>query len=160
MIKVFVKAIDRERGRISLGYKTEDTDPWFILNSKYKVGDVAAVKIVSLMPFGAFAEVVPGADGLIHISQITDHKIDKPGDILEVGQVVDAKITALDQENRKISLSIRALMEPAVEEAADDEDVAEDEAPAEEAAPVEEAPAEEAAPAAEAPAEEASADAE
>ena len=150
MIKVFVKAIDRERKRISLGYKTEDTDPWFILNNKYKVGDVASVKIVSLMPFGAFAEVVPGADGLIHISQITDHKIDKPGDVLEIGQVVTAKITAIDQENRKISLSIRALMDPTVDLAPADGEADEEapEAPAEEA-PAEEAPA---APAEEAPA--------
>lgn len=117
VVKVFVKAIDRERERISLGYKTEDTDPWFIMNSKYQEGDVAEVKVVSLMNFGAFAEVVPGVDGLIHVSQITDHKIEKPGDILEVGQVVKAKITAIDQENRKISLSIRALMEEGSAEA-------------------------------------------
>lgn len=122
VIKVFVKAVDRERGRISLGYKTEDTDPWFIMNSKYQEGDSAEVKIVSLMNFGAFAEVVPGVDGLIHVSQITDHKIEKPGDVLEVGQVVTAKITAIDQENRKISLSIRALMEAGADETAPEAD--------------------------------------
>ena len=111
VIKVYVKALDREKGRISLGYKTEDTDPWHIFCEKYSVGDTASVKIVSLMPFGAFAEVVPGADGLIHISQIADHKIAAPADVLKVGDVVDAKITAIDNENRKISLSIRALLE-------------------------------------------------
>ncbi len=121
VIKVYVKNLDREKGRISLGYKTEDMDPWNIFMSKYSVGDVASVKIVSLMPFGAFAEVVPGADGLIHISQIANHKIAAPADVLKVGDVVDAKVTAIDEENRKISLSIRALL--AEEEAAEEEAV-------------------------------------
>ncbi|MBQ7836851.1 MAG: S1 RNA-binding domain-containing protein [Clostridia bacterium] len=85
--------------------------------SKYAVGDTASVKIVSLMPFGAFAEVVPGADGLIHISQIADHKIATPAEVLKVGDVVDAKVTAIDEENRKISLSIRALIDDAAAEA-------------------------------------------
>ena len=113
VIKVYIKALDPEKGRISLGYKTEDMDPWHIFNEKYSVGDTASVKIVSLMPFGAFAEVVPGADGLIHISQIADHKIATPADVLKVGDVVDAKVTAIDDENHKISLSIRALLEEA-----------------------------------------------
>ena len=120
VIKVYIKALDAEKGRISLGYKTEDMDPWNIFNEKYSVGDTASVKIVSLMPFGAFAEVVPGADGLIHISQIADHKIAAPADVLKVGDVVEAKVTAIDDETRKISLSIRALLEDAkAEEAAD-----------------------------------------
>ncbi len=129
VIKVYVKGLDKEKGRISLGYKTEDMDPWYIFNEKYSVGDTASVKIVSLMPFGAFAEVVPGADGLIHISQIADHKIAAPADVLKVGDVVDAKITAIDDENRKISLSIRALLEEAKaeEEAGDTEDAENDE---------------------------------
>ncbi len=120
-IHVYVKAFDREKGRISLGYKTDDMNPWTIFTGKYAEGDVAEVKIVSLMPFGAFAEIVPGCDGLIHISQIADHKIAKPEEVLELGQVVNAKITAIDNENRKISLSIRALIEKEedAEEAAD-----------------------------------------
>ena len=128
VIKVYIKALDPEKGRISLGYKTEDMDPWHIFNEKYSVGDTASVKIVSIMPFGAFAEVVPGADGLIHISQIADHKIATPADVLKVGDVVDAKITAIDDDNRKISLSIRALIEDAKAEeeaAAPEEYVAE-----------------------------------
>lgn len=123
VIKVFVKSIDREKGRISLGYKTEDTDPWFIFNNKYKIGDTANVKVVSLMPFGAFAEIVPGVDGLIHISQIADHKIEKPDDVLKVGDTVDVKITDINQETKKVSLSIRALLEQGAketEEASDD----------------------------------------
>ncbi len=125
-LHVFVKAIDRERGRISLGHKTEETNPWTIFTGKYAVGDVASVKIVSLMPFGAFAEIVDGVDGLIHISQIADHKIAKPDEVLAVGQTVDVKITDIDMDNKKISLSIRALLEPAAEEVAE-------QAPAEEA---------------------------
>ena len=78
----------------------------------YKVGDVANVRIVKLMSFGAFAEVVPGVDGLIHISQIADRRIDKPEDVLKEGETVEAKITAVDEEKNKISLSIRALLAP------------------------------------------------
>ena len=132
VIKVFVKSIDREKGRISLGYKTEDTDPWFIFNNKYKIGDTANVKVVSLMPFGAFAEIVPGVDGLIHISQIADHKIEKPDDVLKVGDTVDVKITDINQETKKVSLSIRALLEQGAKEAekvSDDAQAEEDSEP-------------------------------
>ena len=88
-----------------------------MFTSTYNVGDVANVRIVKLMTFGAFAEVVPGVDGLIHISQIADHRIEKPGDVLAEGDKVDVKITDIDMENKKISLSIRALLEaPAAEE--------------------------------------------
>jgi len=127
VITVFVIDFDREKRRISLGYKTEESNPWTIFTNKYAIGDTAEVKIVSLMPFGAFAEVVPGADGLIHISQIADHKIATPADVLKVGDVVNAKIVDIDEENHKISLSIRALLETeeaaeeAVEEATDAE---------------------------------------
>ena len=120
-ITVFVKQFDAEKKRISLGYKTEDTNPWKIFQNNYAVGDVVSVKIVSLMPFGAFAEIVDGVDGLIHISQISQQKIGKPADVLELGQVVDVKIIAIDEENQKISLSIRALLdEAAAEEVAEE----------------------------------------
>lgn len=109
VISVYVKGFDPEAKRISLGYKTEETNPWTIFTSKYQIGDIAQVKIVSMMPFGAFAEVVPGADGLIHISQIVDRKINKPSDVLENGQIVNAKIIDIDMENHKISLSMRVL---------------------------------------------------
>jgi len=110
-VTVFVKDFDRETRRISLGYKTEESDPWNIFMNKYSIGDTAAVKIVSMTPFGAFAEVVPGTDGLIHISQIADRKINQPADVLSLGQVVDAKVIDIDTERRKISLSVRALIE-------------------------------------------------
>lgn len=129
-VTVFVKSFDAEKKRISLGYKTEATNPWYIFTNQYAVGDVAAVKVVSLMPFGAFAEIVDGVDGLIHISQIADHKIAKPDDILSVGEVVDVKIIDIDNEKQKVSLSIRALLEAAkaleAEEAAADEAVVEE----------------------------------
>lgn len=124
VIDVTVKAVDKEAKRISLTYKTPDMDPWKIFTDKYAEGDVATVKIVSLMEFGAFAEVVPGADGLIHVSQISLEKIAKPSDVLKVGDEVEAKITKIDLEARKISLSMKALLipeEPAVEEAAVEE---------------------------------------
>ncbi|MBQ9940809.1 MAG: S1 RNA-binding domain-containing protein [Clostridia bacterium] len=117
-IKVFIKALDPETRRISLGYKTEDTNPWKIFNEKFKIGDTASVKVVGLTAFGAFAEIVPDVDGLIHISQLSDHRVAKVDEVVKVGDVVDAKIIDIDDEKKNISLSIRALIEPAeVEEA-------------------------------------------
>jgi 4-hydroxy-3-methylbut-2-enyl diphosphate reductase len=126
-IEVYVISFDKEKRKISLGYKDPNCNPWTMFTNKYQVGDVASVSIVKLMPFGAFAEVMPGVDGLIHISQIANRRIGKPEDVLTVGDVVDAKITAVDDDKHKISLSIRALSEPApaqVEEA--EEEVEED----------------------------------
>ena len=131
-IDVYVINFDREKRKISLGYKDPDANPWTMFTSRYAVGDTAEVKIVKLMSFGAFAEVLPGVDGLIHISQIADHRIEKPEDVLRVGDVVEAKITAIDEEKHKISLSIRALLNEAkapveeAEEVSDDEDDGED----------------------------------
>ena len=128
-VDVYVINFDKEKRKISLGYKDPNANPWTVFTNKYQVGSVASVTIVKLMPFGAFAEVLPGVDGLIHISQIANRRIGKPEDVLTVGDVVDAKITAIDEEKHKISLSIRALSEPApavveepVEEDDDDDD--------------------------------------
>ena len=124
VVDVFVIALDAEKKKISLGYRKAEDNPWTKFMAAYNVEDVAKVKIVKLMPFGAFAEIVPGVDGLIHISQITNTHIAKPGDVLKEGDEVEAKIIAVDEENKKVSLSMRALI------------------PGEEnAAPVEEAPA-------------------
>ena len=109
-LDVYVISFDPEKRKISLGVKDRTQNPWDVFMNTYKVGDVANVRIVKLMTFGAFAEVVPGVDGLIHISQIADRRIDKPSDVLSEGQMVDAKITAIDEEKKKISLSIRALL--------------------------------------------------
>ena len=137
VIDVWVKSFDKETGKISLGYKTDDMNSWFVFKNKYAVGDVATVKIVSFTPFGAFAEIVPGTDGLIHISQISKTKIAQPSDVLEIGQEVEVKIIDINEEKEKVSLSIRALIEeaeaPVVEEASAEEAAAE-EATAEEAA--------------------------
>ena len=123
-LDVFVKSFDREKGRISLGHKTEETNPWTLFRAAHNVGDVVSVTIASMMPFGAFAQIIPGVDGLIHISQIADKKLAHPSDVLEKGQVVDAKITDIDDEKHKVSLSIRALL--AKEEPAEEETPAQD----------------------------------
>ncbi|MBS7225017.1 MAG: bifunctional 4-hydroxy-3-methylbut-2-enyl diphosphate reductase/30S ribosomal protein S1 [Clostridiaceae bacterium] len=109
-VKVYVIGLDKENKKISLGYKREEDNPWNIFTSKYAVGDTATVKILKFMPFGAFAEIVPGVDGLIHISQIADHRIAKADETLSVGEEVDAKIIDINDEKKKVSLSIRALL--------------------------------------------------
>ena len=143
-VDVYVISFDPEKKKISLGMKDHSQEPWAVFLEKYSVGDVAPVRIVKLMTFGAFAEIVPGVDGLIHISQIADHRIDKPGDVLTEGETVDAKIIAIDNENKKVSLSIRALLEdvPVEEEeetpAEEEADAQAKEAPVQEDAPAEE----------------------
>ncbi len=124
-IDVFIKELDEEKRRISLGYKTQEMDSWFQFTQKFNVGDVVPAKIVSLMPFGAFAEVYEDVDGLIHISRISTQRINSPADVLTVGQVVDVKITEIDDENRKLALSIRALTEEAERAAAAEQAAAE-----------------------------------
>lgn len=110
-IKVYIKELDVEKKRISLGYKTQDMDSWYKFTQEYNVGDVVSAKIVSIMPFGAFAEVYDDVDGLIHISRISTERINSPADVLKVGDVVDVKIIEIDNENRRLALSIRALIE-------------------------------------------------
>lgn len=126
VIKVFVKSFDKENKRISLGYKTDDMNPWTIFKSQYSVGDVAVVKVVGVTTFGAFAEIVAGVDGLIHISQIADRKIDSVANVLKVGDVVSALIKEIDDEKQKVSLSMRALLEDNSEEAVVEEALAEE----------------------------------
>ena len=131
-IEVYIKDIDDETKKISLGFKKAEDNPWEIAKSKLNVDDEITVKIVRMLPFGAFAEIMPHIDGLIHISQIANKRIGKPQDELELGQEVNVKITEIDWEAKKISLSIRALLP--VEEAPVVE------APAEEAKEEEETP--------------------
>ena len=116
-IDVYVISFDPEKHKISLGYKTTEMNPWNQFMTKYSIGDVVDAKIVKLMTFGAFAEILPGVDGLIHISQIADRRIGKPEDVLSEGQEVKVKITDVDAENKRISLSIRALLEEPAEDA-------------------------------------------
>lgn len=116
-IDVYVISFDPEKHKISLGYKTAEMNPWNQFMTNYAVGDVVDAKVVKLMTFGAFAEILPGVDGLIHISQIADRRIGKPEDVLSEGQDVKVKITDVDAENKRISLSIRALLEDNGEDA-------------------------------------------
>lgn len=117
-VTVYVRDLDQEKRKISLGYRKAEDNPWEIFKAKYAVEDVVDAKIVGMTAFGAFAQIIPGIDGLIHISQIANKRIEKPQDELKVGQEVQAKITNIDFENKRISLSIRALLP--VEEAAEE----------------------------------------
>ena len=119
-IDVYVISFDAAKHKISLGYKTAEMNPWNQFMMKYSEGDVVDAKIVKLMTFGAFAEILPGVDGLIHISQIADKRIGKPEDVLAEGQEVQVKITQIDAENKRISLSIRALLESEAAEEAEE----------------------------------------
>lgn len=123
-VEVYVKALDTEKKKISLGYKKPEDNPWVIFENNYSVGDTVKVTVVSMTTYGAFARIIPGIDGLVHISQIADKHIAKPQDELTVGQEVDAKIIAVDPDKKRVSLSIRALLEPEVQK---------EEAPAEDA---------------------------
>ena len=120
-LEVYIKDLDADKKRISLGCKKEDENPWKLFTEKYNVGDVVNVKIVNLMTYGAFAEVIPGVDGLIHISQIANKRLGNPAEVLHVGDEVDVKITEIDNDNKKISLSIRELLEPEINEEAAEE---------------------------------------
>ena len=113
-IDVYVMKVDAEKKKISLGCKTEEGNPW----NKIALNDVVTVKIVKLVEFGAFAQVLPGVDGLIHISQLADRRVEKVSDVLTEGQEVEAKIIELDVDKKRISLSIRALLAPAAAEEA------------------------------------------
>ncbi len=128
VIEVYVKAIDTEKKKISLGYKKAEDNPWAIFQNNYSIDDVVKVTVVSITSYGAFARIIPGIDGLIHISQIANKHIEKPQDELTVGQEVEAKIIAVYLEKKRVSLSIRALLEPEVKA---EEEVVADEAPAE-----------------------------
>lgn len=140
-VDVYIKALDAENRKISLGYRKDEDNPWEILRKNYPEGTVIEAEIVGMTTFGAFARVIPGIDGLIHISQIADRHISKPQDVLKVGEKVTCKITAIDFDKKRVSLSIRALIEKDEDEAAED---APAEAEAQEAPAAEEA-AEEAA---------------
>ena len=117
ILEVYIKELDKEAGRISLGYKKAEDNPWTKFQDNYNVGDVVKATIVSITPFGAFAKIIEGVDGLIHISQIADKRVDNVNEVLSVGQEVDVKITEIDIESKRISISIRALLENAAEEA-------------------------------------------
>jgi ribosomal protein S1 len=108
-VEVTVLDFDRDKKRISLGYRKTEDNPWNIASEKYKVGDVIKGKVVRIVPFGAFVEIEKGVDGLVHISQISNVRIAKPSDVLEIGQEIEAKVTEFNLEARKIGLSIKEV---------------------------------------------------
>ena len=111
VLKVYIKSLDKEHDRISLGYKKAEDNPWEKFKSEYHVDDIVSAKIVSITSFGAFAQVIDGVDGLIHISQLSDHRVDNVKDVVAVGDEVQVKITNIDLDNKRISLSIREALE-------------------------------------------------
>lgn len=133
-VDVYIKSLDTENKKISLGYRRDEDNPWEILKKNYPEGSVVEAEVVGMTTFGAFAKVIPGIDGLIHISQIADRHISKPQDVLKVGETVTCKITAIDYDKKRVSLSIRALIEPAEEVAEEATEEAVEEVVAEAAA--------------------------
>lgn len=122
-VEVYIKSLENER--ISLGYKKDEDNPWVVLGKTYAVGDVVDATIVGMTAFGAFANIIPGIDGLIHISQIANKRIEKPDDVLSKGQTVKAQITDIDYDKKRVSLSIRNLLDED-EEVEEVEEVVED----------------------------------
>lgn len=124
-LEVYIKDLDREKGRISLGYKKDEDNPWAQFAAKYSVGDVVTGKVVSITPFGAFVRIMPGIDGLVHISQLADKKVNDVKEVVAVGDEVTAKITGADIDKKRISLSMRAAGDDSdaedIDEGADEE---------------------------------------
>lgn len=108
-VRVMIKSIS-EDGKIALTRKFPDENPWVLALTKYKAGNVVEGKVARLADFGAFINLEPGIDALLHVSQIANERIEKPSDVLKVGDVIKAKVTDLDAEAKKISLSIKALI--------------------------------------------------
>ena len=120
VLDVYVKATDTENKKISLGYKKTEDNPWEVLKRDYEIGSVVTAKVVSMTAFGAFAQIIPGVDGLIHISQISNERINKPQDVLTIGQEVQVQITDIDFDKKRVSLSMKALLDDSAEEAAEE----------------------------------------
>lgn len=106
-IEVYVIDFDKEKRKISLGYKDQADDPWNKFLTKYSLGDIVKGEVVSITKFGAFINIEEGIDGLVHISQISDLRVDKVEKVLKLGQTVEAKIISIDETSNKVSLSIK-----------------------------------------------------
>lgn len=114
-LDVYVKSFDPEKKRISLGAKNPDDNPWHKFAEDFAAGDIVDVQIVSITPFGAFAQIVPGVDGLIHISQISNDRVTNVAGVLSIGEVVRAQITEIDKDRSRVSLSIKAALNDGLE---------------------------------------------
>lgn len=120
-VEVYIKALDAENKKISLGFKKIEDNPWEILKRDYPVGSVVNAQIAGITTFGAFANIIPGIDGLIHISEIAHAHVANTADALKVGEKVEAKILDIDFDKKRVSLSIKALLDaPEAEEAAEE----------------------------------------
>lgn len=118
-IEVFVLAVDKERERISLGLKQLTPSPWENAPTKYSPGSSVTGKVVRIAPFGVFVEVEPGIDGLVHISQLSWERVEKPEDVVSVGQEIEAKVLDVDAEKKRMSLSIKEVTSRPVKEKKD-----------------------------------------
>ena len=109
-IEVYVKDIDTENHKVSLGYKKAEDNPWEQLKNNYPIGSTFHAPVVSLTKFGAFVRILPGVDGLVHISEISNDRVEKVSDVLKVGDMVDVKLLDVDFDKKRISLSMKALL--------------------------------------------------
>lgn len=141
-VEAFIKEIKGEK--IALSLKFPDRNPWLNAEEKYAVGNVITGHVARMTDFGAFIELEPGIDALLHVSQISKSHVDKPSDVLKIGQEIEAKVVDFNPDERKISLSMKAIEQDASDDK-EDETVFEDTVDTEEAPAVEEAPVEEAA---------------
>ena len=110
-IEVYVKALDPENHKVSLGYKKAEDNPWEKLKNEYPIGSVFTAPVVSITKFGAFVRILPGVDGLVHISEISNERVEKVGDVLKVGDEVNVKLLDVDFDKKRISLSMKALLD-------------------------------------------------
>ncbi|MBP1762506.1 MAG: hydroxymethylbutenyl pyrophosphate reductase, partial [Firmicutes bacterium] len=114
-IDVYILSLDREKQRVSLSRKKLMKSPWEIVMEKYNEGDIVDGKVVRIAPFGAFVEIEPGVDGLVHISQLANYRVEKPQDVVAVNQIIKVKILSIDQEEKRIGLSLKEAAEPVAE---------------------------------------------
>ena len=116
-IEVYVKSYDPENQKVSLGYKKEEDNPWEKLKNEYPIGSEFEAPVVSITKFGAFVRILPGIDGLVHISEISNERVNKVSDVLKVGDMVKVKLINVDFDRKRISLSMKACLDEAAEDA-------------------------------------------
>ena len=112
-IEVYVRDLDRETQKVSLGYKKAEDNPWEKLKNEYPIGSTFTAPVVSITKFGAFVRILPGVDGLVHISEISNERVEKVSDVLKVGDEVNVKLLDVDFDKKRISLSMKALLQDA-----------------------------------------------